>query len=328
MVTEVSCSDIAIMINGRASNPVITVDNISSLESANNSSISFLSDKAYIPALRKTSAKVILLKDCDIQYWSGEYITVKDPYLAFAKVAQFFSKDKKKLQYSIHKTAIFGDNLKVASQVRVGPLSCFGDNVVIKERVIIESNVSVSDNVSIGKNTIIHSNVSISDGVVIGDNCEIFSGTVIGSDGFGYASDKSHWVKIPQTGSVLIEDNVDIGANTTIDRGAIDNTVIESGVKIDNLVHIGHNCSIGSNSIISGMAGFAGSVKIGKNCMIGGGARLAPNIKVADNVIISPATIITKSLLKPGKRYTGFLPYKEHKDFLRFAVKLRKDKND
>ena len=328
MVIEVSCLDIAKMINGRASNPEVTVDNISSLESANNSSISFLSDKAYIPALRKTSAKVILLKDCDTQYWSGEYITVKDPYLAFAKVAQFFDKDKKQLHYNIHKTAVFGDNLKIDSQVKVGAFSSFGDNVVIKEKVIIESNVSISNNVSIGRGTIIHSNVSISDHVIIGDNCEIFSGTVIGSDGFGYALDESLWVKIPQTGSVLIGDNVDIGANTTIDRGAIDNTVIESGVKIDNLVHIGHNCSVGSNSIISGMAGFAGSVKVGKNCMVGGGARLAPNIKIADNVIISPATIITKSLLKPGKRYTGFLPFKEHKDFLRFAVKLRKDKND
>ena len=328
MVTEVSCSDIAIMINGKASSPEVSVDNISSLESSNDSSISFLSDKAYVSALKKTSAKVILLKDEDIQYWSGHYISVKDPYLAYAKVAQFFNKDKKQLHYAIHKTAVFGVNTKIDSQIKIGPYSCFGDNVVIKEKVIIECNVSISDNVSIGNNTIIHSNVSIGSGVVIGDNCEVFSGTVIGSDGFGYASDNSHWVKIPQTGSVLIEDNVDIGANTTIDRGAIDNTVIESGVKIDNLVHIGHDCVIGSNSIISGMAGFAGSVKIGKNCMIGGGARLEPNIKIADNVIISPATVITKSLLNSGKRYTGFLPYKEHKDFLKFAVNLRKDKDD
>ena len=195
--------------------------------------------------------------------------------------------------------------------------------MLIRKKYSNWSNVSIGDNVAIGENTIIHANVSIENNVKIGINCVLFSGARIGTDGFGYApDDDGSWSKIPQTGSVIIEDNVHIGANTTIDCGAIDNTVIKSGVKIDNLVHIAHNCEIGENTIIAAMAGFAGSTKIGKGCMIGGGAKIGPNITIADKTVISPTTAIGRSIKKEGQRFTGALPPLNHKDWLKFAVKF------
>jgi UDP-3-O-[3-hydroxymyristoyl] glucosamine N-acyltransferase len=196
----------------------------------------------------------------------------------------------------------------------------------------IGSNSYIGSNVVIGRNVIIHSNVYIANDVKIGNDCEIFPGAKIGTDGFGYARDKNkEWLKIPQTGSVIIGDNVDIGANTTIDRGAIDNTLIHNGVKIDNLVQIGHNCIIGENSIIAGCAGIAGSTIIGKNCMIGGAAMIKGHITIADDTIISGGTGIGKNVENPGKRFTNVFPYNlEHKDWLRIANNLKKmgKKND
>jgi len=325
MFNKVDCDKLARLVDGVASNPNVSVDNISSLVSANNNSISFLSDKVYLPELKKTLAKVLILKEGDVSHWQREYIVVKDPYLAFAKIANFFNQTNQTFQTLVHKSVVLGNNTNLADEIMIGAHSVIGDNTKIGKQSIIGPNVSIGTNVFIGNESIIHSNVSIEDDVIIGNNCEIFSGARIGADGFGYAqNEKKEWLKIPQTGSVLIESNVDIGANTTIDRGAIDNTIIKSGVKIDDQVHIGHNCFIDTNTIISGLAGFAGSVRVGKNCMIGGGSRFAPNIKIGDSIIISPTTAITKSLNEPGERYTGFMPFLKHRDFMKLAALLKK----
>ncbi len=325
MSNKVDCDKLTRLVDGVASNPNVSVDNISSLASANNNSISFLSDKVYLPELKKTLAKVLILKEEDVPHWQRDYIVVKDPYLAFAKIAIFFNQTNQAFQTSVHESVVFGNNTNLADEIMIGAHSVIGDNTKIGKQSKIGPNVSIGTNVSIGNESIIHSNVSIEDNVVIGNNCEIFSGARIGADGFGYAqNEKKEWLKIPQTGSVLIEDNVDIGANTTIDRGAIDNTIIKSGVKIDDQVHIGHNCFIDTNTIISGLAGFAGSVRVGKNCMIGGGSRFAPNIKIGDNIVITPTTAITKSLTESGERYTGFMPFLKHRDFMRLAALLKK----
>jgi UDP-3-O-[3-hydroxymyristoyl] glucosamine N-acyltransferase len=198
--------------------------------------------------------------------------------------------------------------------------------VKIGDNTFIGPNSYIGENVQIGNNVTIHSNVYIGHDVKIGNDCEIFPGAKIGTDGFGYAREKDKkWLKIPQTGSVIIGNNVDIGANSTIDRGAIDNTIIHNGVKIDNLVQIGHNCIIGENSIIAGCAGIAGSAIIGKNCMIGGAAMIKGHITIADDTIISGGTGIGKNVEKPGKRFTNVFPYNlEHKDWLRIANNLKK----
>jgi UDP-3-O-[3-hydroxymyristoyl] glucosamine N-acyltransferase len=317
------CSELAEVVGGKASSVDIKVDNISSLDSANNSSISFLSDPSYIPKLKETKSKVILIKKDDLKYWEKDYILVKNPYLAFSKIATLFNELDGDNKHSIHHTVVFGKDSKPDINNDIGAYSIIGDNCLLGKNIRIGPNVSIGDNVVIGDNTIIHANVSIENNVKIGINCVLFSGARIGTDGFGYApEDDGSWSKIPQTGSVIIEDNVHIGANTTIDCGAIDNTVIKSGVKIDNLVHIAHNCLIGENTIIAAMAGFAGSTKIGKGCMIGGGAKIAPNITIADKTIISPTTAIGRSIKKEGQRFTGALPPLNHKDWLKFAVKF------
>ena len=323
MLKEFKCSELAEVVGGKASSGNITIDNISSLESANASSISFLSDSSYIPRLKETKSKVILIKKEDLKYWGKDYILVKNPYLAFSKIATLFNELGENGKYSIHESVVFGNNSKPEENNSIRAHSTIGDNCLLGKDIQIGSNVTVGDNVVIGSNTVIHSNVTIESNVKIGANCVFFSGSRIGTDGFGYApDDDGSWAKIPQTGGVIIEDNVHIGANTTIDCGAIDNTIIKTGVKIDNLVHIAHNCVIGENTIIAAMAGFAGSSKIGKACMIGGGARIGPNISIADRTVISPTTPIARSIKKEGQRFTGAVPPLNHKDWLKFAVKF------
>jgi len=323
MLKEFKCSELAEVVGGKASSGDITIDNISSLDSANASSISFLSDSSYIPRLKETKSKVILIKKEDLKYWGKDYILVKNPYLAFSKIATLFNELGENGKYSIHESVVFGNNSKPEENNSIRAHSTIGDNCLLGKDIQIGSNVTVGDNVVIGSNTVIHSNVTIESNVKIGANCVFFSGSRIGTDGFGYApDDDGSWAKIPQTGGVIIEDNVHIGANTTIDCGAIDNTIIKTGVKIDNLVHIAHNCVIGENTIIAAMAGFAGSSKIGKACMIGGGARIGPNISIADRTVISPTTPIARSIKKEGQRFTGAVPPLNHKDWLKFAVKF------
>ena len=323
MLKEFKCSELAEVVGGKASSGNITIDNISSLDSANASSISFLSDSSYIPRLKETKSKVILIKKEDLKYWGKVYILVKNPYLAFSKIATLFNELGENGKYSIHESVVFGNNSKPEENNSIRAHSTIGDNCLLGKDIQIGSNVTVGDNVVIGSNTVIHSNVTIESNVKIGANCVFFSGSRIGTDGFGYApDDDGSWAKIPQTGGVIIEDNVHIGANTTIDCGAIDNTIIKTGVKIDNLVHIAHNCVIGENTIIAAMAGFAGSSKIGKACMIGGGARIGPNISIADRTVISPTTPIARSIKKEGQRFTGAVPPLNHKDWLKFAVKF------
>ena len=323
MLKEFKCSELAEVVGGMASSGNITIDNISSLDSANASSISFLSDSSYIPRLKETKSKVILIKKEDLKYWGKDYILVKNPYLAFSKIATLFNELGENGKYSIHESVVFGNNSKPEENNSIRAHSTIGDNGLLGKSIQIGSNVTVGDNVVIGSNTVIQSNVTIESNVKIGANCVFFSGSRIGTDGFGYApDDDGSWAKIPQTGGVIIEDNVHIGANTTIDCGAIDNTIIKTGVKIDNLVHIAHNCVIGENTIIAAMAGFAGSSKIGKACMIGGGARIGPNISIADRTVISPTTPIARSIKKEGQRFTGAVPPLNHKDWLKFAVKF------
>jgi UDP-3-O-[3-hydroxymyristoyl] glucosamine N-acyltransferase len=175
----------------------------------------------------------------------------------------------------------------------------------------------------IGKASVIHPHVVIKASTIIGKNCTLYAGCVIGSDGFGYAKDDSKWLAIPQIGRVILGDNVDIGSNSTIDRGALDDTIISSGVKIDNLVQIGHNCMIGENTIIAGCVGIAGSAKIGKNCAIGGAAMILGHLLITDDVTISPGSMITRSIKTPGT-YTALMPFQDHEAWLKTAARIRR----
>jgi len=315
--------EISAITNGECENKNILVNNFSSLAGASKDSVSFFLDPKYKEDLENTKAGLVILKKKNKHFRKGPSILVDDPYLAFAKVLRLFENKNQTTQ--IHNSAIIHDSVKKGTNLNIHPYVVIEKNTIIHSSVQIGSFSQIGNNVVIGKNTIIHSSVQIGDNVVIGDNCEIFSGAIIGADGFGYAMDeKSSWLKIPQIGSVFIGNNVDIGANTTIDRGTIDNTVIEDGVKIDNQVQIAHNCFVGTNSIIAGCTGIAGSAIIGKNCMIGGGALIKGHIKIADSTIISGGTGIGKTISVPGERYTNVFPYNlKHKDWLKIAAKLK-----
>ncbi len=317
-------SYIAGIIDGECLGSDVDVDNFSSLSEANTNSISFYNDSEYKNDLLKTKAKVVILNKNSASLRDGSSIIVDDPYLAFAKVSSLFI--KKLNSHYIHENSYISSDTHLSDNISIGAYSSIGSNSTIEENVYIGTNSSIGENVLIGSNTIIHSNVTIESNVKLGKNCEILSGARIGTSGFGFAREKDgSWVKIPQIGKVIIGDNVDIGANTTIDRGAIENTIIHDGVKIDNLVQIGHNCSIGQNTIIAGCAGIAGSTKIGKNCMIGGAAMIKGHITIADDTIISGGTGIGKNVENPGKRFTNVFPYNlEHKDWLRIANNLKK----
>jgi len=321
---------IANYIGGKSTHNQISVDNLSSLSGSTQKSISFYNDSKLKQDLLTTKASIVILKNSDAHLRKGPSIIVEDPYLAFAKLSNLFYQSQ---NYSgIHEKAYIASNAQLGVNLSIGAFAVIGSNSSINNNVSIGSNSMIGDHAQIGENTIIHSNVTIESHVCIGNNCEILPGARIGTSGFGYAREKDgKWLKIPQVGKVIIGNNVDIGANVTIDRGAIDNTVIHDGVKIDNLVQIAHNCVIGENTIIAGCAGIAGSTKIGKNCMIGGAAMIKGHISIADDTIISGGTGMGKNVESPGKRFTNVFPYNiEHKDWLRIANNLKKigKKND
>ena len=194
---------------------------------------------------------------------------------------------------------------------------------VLGKNTQIGKNTIINGNCVIGDNVILHDNVSIYSCTKIGNNSIIHSGSVIGSDGFGFAPDGDSWEKIAHLGGVEIGANVEVGANSVIDRGALGNTKIGDGVKMDNHIHIAHNVSIGENTAMAGMVGIAGSVKIGKNCKFGGQVGTVDHIEIADNVTVLAKTLVTKSLTEPGA-YSGVMPIQKHKDSLKFAAKLKK----
>ncbi len=321
---SITSEKLSLIIDGKCSNNNALIDNFSSLKSSNESSITFFSDRKLIDDLRGTKAKVVILKQEDILLRKGDWIVVKDPYLAFSKVANFFLKNNT-FKASVDVNLNLGLNTNISPDCYIGPFNSIGNNSKISRKVSITSNVSIGNNVIIHEGSKLHPNVTIGNDVIIGKNCEIFSNASIGTDGFGYAQDSDNlWNKIPQIGSVVIKDNVDIGSNTTIDRGTIDDTIINSGVKIDNQVQVGHNCFIDENTIIAGCVGIAGSTKIGKNCKIGGAAMILGHLEINDNITISPGTMITKSLNKSNNKYTAIMPFMEHKEWLKMATKLKR----
>ena len=300
----------------------ILINSVASLESANKNSVSFFNNSKYLSLLKNTKAALVILDRESSGHYTGARIVADNPYLYFAKISRLLNPIKI-LKKEIHKSAIIHSTCKLGRDIYIGPNVIIEENVSIANGATIHGGVIIeSDNV-IGNNSIIHPNVVLKKNTIIGKNCTIYAGAVIGSDGFGYAKDNDKWLAIPQIGKVVLGDNVDIGSNSTIDRGALDDTIISSGVKIDNLVQIGHNCIIGENTIIAGCVGIAGSAKIGKNCAIGGAAMILGHLSITDNVTISPGSMITRSINKSGT-YTALMPFQDHEAWLKTAAKIRR----
>lgn len=301
-------------------NPASIVSRVSSVEMAEESDLAFVADRKYLARLKDCRAGVVVIAPAFKDVVDRPRIVTNDPSLYFARVAQLLNPPRRPAS-GIHSSAVVGS--EIPASVAVGAGAVIEESVQLGEDVIIGAGCYVGVGVSIGAGTRLHSRVSIYDHCVIGRNCLIHSGAVIGSDGFGFAREPDgKWVKIPQIGRVLIGDDVEIGANTAVDRGALDDTVIRDGVKIDNLVHIAHNVHIGEMTAIAGCVGIAGSTHIGARCMLAGQVGVLGHLRVADDVVISAATKLTKSITRPGI-YTAILPVQSHADWIRNFSHLR-----
>lgn len=299
--------------------PDCPITGIGSLDKAISGQISFLTNAHYNKYLAITKASAVIVKPQNSTE-NGNFIIVDDPYLAYAKISVLFD-DQPVAKSGIHSTAVIGEDCDIGTGVSIGPYCVIGSRVKIGENSHIAAGCNISDDVVIGAETKLYANVVLYHKVKIGSRVLIHAGAVIGSDGFGNANEKGVWHKIYQLGTVIIGNDVEIGANTTIDRGAIENTIIEDGVKLDNLIQIGHNVHIGAYTAIAGCTGIAGSTKIGRYCMIGGGVGITGHIEIADGVIISGKSAIGKSITKSGM-YASSIPAMPYRIWARVLVRF------
>lgn len=289
--------EIAKIVEGELlGNENIVISNVNDLENAKDGDITFVKDEKYFDLAKKTKASCVIVPK-KIEGISTAQIIVKDPYLAFIKVLNIIYCEKRNFYKGIHPTVIIGKNVKISTNVSIGAYCVIGDNVVFGEGTILYPLVYIGDNVKIGKNVLIYPNVTIREDTVIGNNVIIHSGTVIGSDGFGYIqkSDKKH-IKVPQVGNVVIEDDVEIGANVCIDKATLSETKISKGTKIDNLVHIAHNVYVGENVLLLAQVGIAGSSKVGENTILAGQTGVTDHLNIGKNVVAGPRTGIVRDV--------------------------------
>lgn len=301
----------------------ITIVRVAPLDQAQSNEISFLANPKYRKTLDSSKAGAVIVTESVAQTLpeSLSLIVTTDPYLYFAKVARLFT-PKLQAASDIHASAVIDKSALIPKSCEIGANAVIGTNVSLGERCRILPGCVIENDCTLGNDVVLHANVTLYSNVVLGNDVEIHSGAVIGSDGFGLAWDKTEWFKIPQTGRVVLEDGVEVGANTTIDRGALADTIIRTGAKIDNLVQIAHNVEIGEHTVIAGCTGIAGSSKIGAYCSIGGAAMFVGHIEVADKTYIGGGTLVSKSLNTPN-HYASSYPISTHKDWVRNAVHLR-----
>lgn len=298
------------------------ITGMSSLDKAQQGTISFLLSKQYKKYLETTQASAVVLPDNFTGSVPCNAIYMPNPNIAYAKLAQLFAK-KKSHKVGVHASSVVGETCQIDASVSIGPNCVIGNNVKIGANSVLAANVVIGDDVIIGQACHLFANVSIYDGVKIGDRVLIHSGAVIGADGFGMINDAGRWQKIPQLGAVAIGNDVEVGANTTIDRGAMEDTIIEEGVKLDNLIMIAHNVHIGAHTAIAGCVGIAGSTKIGKHCMIGGATGIADHLEICDQVMFTGNCFVTKSISEPGV-YSSGLPAQPREKWQRSVVQFRR----
>ena len=284
----------------------IDISNISKIEEGAKGSLTFLANPKYTEFIYTTNASAAIVSS-DFEPTEKIELTlikVKDPYSSFTSILELFDKDLSKRK-GISQLTVIDKSSKISESSFIGSFSTVGENSIIGEKCIIENQVFIGNNVKIGNGCLIYPGVKILDDTIIGQNCIIHSSTTIGSDGFGFApNDDGSYKKIPQTGNVVIGDNVEIGSNSTLDRATLGSTIINNGVKLDNQIQIAHNVEIGENTAIAAQSGVAGSTKIGKNCMIGGQVGIIGHIKIGDNVKIQAQAGVTSNI-ESNSRVTG-----------------------
>jgi UDP-3-O-[3-hydroxymyristoyl] glucosamine N-acyltransferase len=315
-------ADIAALFGGRVLGDADTrVAQVATLEHAEQGQIAFLTNGKYRAQLGATQASAVIVGETEADATTLPRIVCDNPYAYFAKVSALLN-PVPLAKPGIHATAVIGEGARIDPAAHIGENVVIGAGASIGAGSVIMAGCSIGDNTSIGDNARLYPRVVVYHDCVIGNNLIAHAGVVIGSDGFGMAMEKGRWLKIPQIGRVVIGDDVEIGANTTIDRGALNDTVIEDDVKLDNQIQVAHNVRIGAHTAIAGCVGIAGSATIGRYCRIGGSAGILGHLQIADNVEIASFTLIGKSIREPGS-YAGIFPFSKNEEWRKNAAQLR-----
>lgn len=298
----------------------IVIDSVATLNNAKPGSITFLTSPSYRQYLRDTHASAVILRESDLEHCPVSALVVDDPHVSYARLANLLYPAQSP-DFGVHPAAVIDKSVHIPDSVSIGPHCYIGPSVKLGENVSLGPGCVLESGVEIGEQSYLHANVTVRHDCVIGKQAVIHPGVIIGSDGFGQANDNGIWVKIPQIGKVIIGDDVEIGANTTIDRGAIDDTIIGENVKLDNLIQVAHNVRIGAHTVIASSTAIAGSVQIGRHCMIAGAVAIAGHIEIADNVTITGMSLVTHTIREPGVYSSGVpldLNRQWHKNAVRF----------
>jgi len=337
---EYTAKQLASYLSGEIEgDPEVTVNNISKIEEGLPGTLTFLANPKYSPFIYTTKASIVLVNKDFIaeQPLETTLIRVENSYQCLAMLLNLVSESKIRKtgicsMTSIHSTAVLGEN------IYVGDFACIGEKSQIGNDTLIYPHVFIGDGVKVGSNCILYPGVKIYDDCILGNNCILQAGAIIGGDGFGFAPQGSgDYQKIPQIGNVIIEDNVEIGANTTIDRATMGSTIVHRGVKLDNMIQVAHNVEIGENTVMAAQSGIAGSTKIGSNCMIGGQVGFAGHIHIADGMQIAAQSGISNNLTDNSTPYMGspaipvkqnaraYVVYKNLPELSQEVIKLRKE---
>jgi UDP-3-O-[3-hydroxymyristoyl] glucosamine N-acyltransferase len=322
MTVSYRLSEIAERLGGRVlGRDEARISQVATLEAAQPAQISFLANSKYRAKLASTKAGAVILGEADADATELPRIISDNPYAYFAKVSAMLN-PLPEAKPGIHPSAVIGACVKIDATASIAATAVIGDGAKIGAHSVIGEGCYIGNDVTIGSHARMYPRVVVYHDCVIGDNMVAHSGAVIGSDGFGIAMDQGRWIKIPQIGRVVIGKDVEIGANTTIDRGALEDTVIEDGVKLDNQIQIAHNVRIGAHTAIAGCVGIAGSTTIGRYCQIGGSAGILGHLLIADHVEIAAFTLIGKSIREAGS-YAAIFPFSKAEEWRKNSVHLR-----
>ncbi|HGF5001110.1 UDP-3-O-(3-hydroxymyristoyl)glucosamine N-acyltransferase [Vibrio parahaemolyticus] len=300
----------------------LVVGRVAPMDKAQEGDVTFLSNPKYAKHLSECKATVVMVKVEHKDQCAGNALVVADPYVAFARVVQAMDTTPKPAE-DIAPSAVIASDVKMGENVAIGANAVIETGVELGDNVVIGAGCFIGKNAKLGNNTKLWANVTIYHEVSLGDDCLVQSGTVIGSDGFGYANDKGEWIKIPQLGSVRIGNRVEIGACTTIDRGALEDTIIEDNVILDNQLQIAHNVQIGYGTVMPGGTIVAGSTKIGKYCQIGGASVLNGHITIADGVAITGMGMVMRSIEEKGL-YSSGIPLQTNREWRKTATRVHR----
>lgn len=304
-------------------NPAHLIDGVATLARAHARQLGFLANSRYRADLARSQAGAVILRNADLPHWPGNALIAHDPYAAFAHIAALFE-PRTPAPPGVHPSAVIAADARIAPDASIGPHVSIGARSQIGAGARIGPGCQIGEDCLIGPDCELIANVTLVCRVRLGARVRLHPGAVLGADGFGLALHQGQWIKVPQLGGVQIGDDCEIGANTTIDRGALDDTVLEDDVRLDNLIQVGHNVVIGAHTAIAGCVGIAGSTRIGRHCLIGGAVGIAGHLEIADRTTVLGMSMVSHSITAPGGTYASGMPAREARSWRRTVARLNR----